>query len=55
MSTDFGIAFFTLQLYLGVIVVCLILPFTPPVAGTLFSDPRGLQGWVDLGDGYIRK
>jgi len=23
--------------------------FTPAEAGTLFSDPEGMQGWVDLG------
>ena len=26
--------------------------FTPAEAGTRFSDPGGMQGWVDLGDGY---
>ena len=24
--------------------------FTPSEGGTRFSDPRGMQGWVDLGD-----
>jgi len=27
--------------------------FTPAEAGTRFSDPGGMQGWVDLGGGYI--
>ena len=27
--------------------------FTPAEAGTQFSYPRGMQGWVDLGGGYI--
>jgi len=27
--------------------------FIPTVAGTRFSDPGGMQGWVDLGGGYI--
>jgi len=27
--------------------------FTPAKAGTLFSNPGGMQGWVDLGGGYI--
>ena len=27
--------------------------FTPAKAGTWFSDPGGMQGWVDLGGGYI--
>ena len=28
-------------------------PALPPAeAGTPFSDPRGMQGWVDLGGGY---
>jgi len=31
------------------------LAFTPAKAGTWFSDPRGMQGWVDLGGGYIPK
>ena len=26
--------------------------FIPAKAGSRFSDPRGVQGWVDLGDGY---
>ena len=26
--------------------------FTPAEAGTRFSDPGGMQGWVDLGCGY---
>ena len=26
--------------------------FTPAEAGTRFSDPWGMQGWVDLGGGY---
>ena len=26
--------------------------FTPAKAGTRFSDPGGMQGWVDLGGGY---
>ena len=25
---------------------------TPAEADTQFSDPGGMQGWVDLGDGY---
>jgi len=29
------------------------LTFTPAEAGTRFSDFGGLQGWVDLGGGYI--
>jgi len=29
--------------------------FTPAKAGTRFSDPKGMQGWVDLGGGYIPK
>jgi len=28
--------------------------FTPADAGTRFRDPRGMQGWVDLGGGYIQ-
>jgi len=28
--------------------------FTPAEAGTQFSDPRGMQGWVDLGSRYIQ-
>jgi len=27
--------------------------FTPAEAGSRFSDPEGMQGWVDLGGGYI--
>jgi len=27
--------------------------FTPAEAGTQFSDPEGMKGWVDLGGGYI--
>jgi len=27
--------------------------FTPAEAGTWFSDPEGMQGWVDLGGVYI--
>ena len=27
--------------------------FTPAKAGTQFSDPGGMQGWVDLAGGYI--
>jgi len=27
--------------------------FTLAEAGTRFSDPRGMQGWVDLDGGYI--
>jgi len=27
--------------------------FIPAEAGTRFSDPGGMQGWVDLGGGYI--
>jgi len=27
--------------------------FTPAEAGTRFSDPEGMQDWVDLGGGYI--
>jgi len=27
--------------------------FTPAKAGTQFSDPRGMQSWVELGGGYI--
>jgi len=27
--------------------------FTPAEAGTRFSDPGEMQGWVDLGGGYI--
>jgi len=27
--------------------------FTPAKAGTRFSDPGGMQDWVDLGGGYI--
>jgi len=27
--------------------------FTPAEAGTRSSDPGGMQGWVDLGGGYI--
>jgi len=27
--------------------------FTPAEAGPRFSDPGGMQGWVDLGGGYI--
>jgi len=27
--------------------------FTPAEAGTQFSDPGEMQGWVDLGGGYI--
>ena len=26
--------------------------FTPAETGTRFSDPGGMQGWVDLGGGY---
>jgi len=26
---------------------------TPAKAGIRFSDPGGMQGWVDLGGGYI--
>jgi len=26
--------------------------FTPAEAATRFSDPEGMQGWVDLGGGY---
>ena len=26
--------------------------FTPAEAGTRFSNPGGMQGWVDLGGGY---
>jgi len=29
--------------------------FTPAEAGTQFSDPGNIQGWVDLGGGYIRR
>jgi len=29
--------------------------FTPAEAGTQFSDPEEMQGWVDLGGGYIPK
>ena len=28
--------------------------FTPAKAGTQFSDPGRMQGWVDLGGGYIQ-
>ena len=42
------------------ITQCYLLPdcsdfpaFTPAEAGTRFSDPGGMQGWVDLGGGYI--
>jgi len=28
-------------------------PFNPAEASTRFSDPKGMQGWVDLGGGYI--
>jgi len=27
--------------------------FTPAEAGTRFSDPGGMQGWVDLGGGGL--
>jgi len=27
--------------------------FAPAKAGTRFSDPEGMWGWVDLGGGYI--
>jgi len=27
--------------------------FTPVEAGTGFSDPKGMKGWIDLGGGYI--
>jgi len=27
--------------------------FTPAEADNRFSDPAGMQGWVDLGGGYI--
>ena len=27
--------------------------FTPAKAGTRISDPDGMQGWVNLGSGYI--
>jgi len=27
--------------------------FTPTKAATRFNDPRGMQGWVKLGGGYI--
>jgi len=27
--------------------------FTPAEAGTRFSDSGGMQGWVNLGGGYI--
>jgi len=27
--------------------------FTPSKAGTRFTDPWGMQGWVELGGGYI--
>jgi len=27
--------------------------FTPTEAGTKFSDPEGMQGWVDLDGGFI--
>jgi len=27
--------------------------FTPAEPGIRFSDPGGMQGWVDLGVGYI--
>jgi len=29
------------------------LAFTPAEAGTRFSNPGGMQGWVDLGGGFI--
>ena len=29
--------------------------FTPAEAGIWFSDPGGMQGWVDLGGDYIPK
>jgi len=29
------------------------LAFSPADADTRFSDPGGMQGWVDLGGGYI--
>jgi len=29
--------------------------FTLDKAGTQFSDPEGMQGWVDLGGGYIAR
>ena len=31
-----------------------ILAFTPAEAGTRFSDPGGMQGWVDLG-GWLER
>ena len=44
------------------ITQCYLLPcssdfpvFTPAEAGTRFSDLWGMQGWVDLGGGYIPK
>jgi len=27
--------------------------YTPTEAGTRYSDHEGMQGWVDLGGGYI--
>jgi len=43
------------------ITQCYLLPgsgdfpdFTPAEAGTRFSDPEGMQGWVDLAGGYIQ-
>jgi len=42
------------------ITQCYLLPgrsdfpaFTPAKAGTRFSDPGGMQGWVELGGGCI--
>ena len=29
--------------------------FTPAEIGTQFSDPGGMQDWVDLGGGHIPK
>jgi len=42
----------------GITVTChpaeVTLPPLPPAeARTGFSDPGGMQGWVDLGGGYI--
>ena len=31
---------------------CHFRGFTPAEAGTRFSDPGGMQSWVDLGGGY---
>ena len=28
--------------------------FATAEAGTRFSDPKGMQGWVDLGGGYMQ-